>query len=129
MLKICYSYINEVIDGKMVCKAALISKKEECFAITFGSCVWGFHSLGLSKPEKTSADIHESIDELWKKLKGLKIYSLPEQDRFGFDPHDKCNFGSEMREKLAKVIENLPSAYQESHMARITELEEGGSGT
>ncbi|TID25813.1 V-type proton ATPase subunit D [Venturia nashicola] len=122
LLEICYSYINKVSDGEMVCKATstATAKQEECFAITFGSCLWGFRSTGLSKPEKTSTDVHESINEFWEKLSALKIHSLPERGRYS-DIHSQCNFEVEMKGKLRKVMQNMPSAYHNSHKERIRE--------
>ncbi|KAE9988239.1 hypothetical protein EG327_003453 [Venturia inaequalis] len=121
LLEICYFYMNKVIDGKMVCKASSTAKQEECFAITYGSYVWGFHSLGLSRPEKTCADIRMSIHELWTKLNGLKTHTLPEKNMSRDDIHDQCNFGVKMKEKLAKVIKNMPPAYHQSHQDRVEE--------
>jgi hypothetical protein len=103
------------------CKMSSSRAGNGCHAIILGSLMHGLRSLDLWKHRKTSSDINESIESLWRKLRGIQIHTF--QDTFAgkLVMHRNCNFGNEMREKINEVMRALPAPYTRAHLDRLQE--------
>lgn len=95
------------------------TRKKECLALTVGSCLLGFGSIGLENPEETSSEMYDSVESFLAKLGALEIYTFLENAPHAV--HGGCNFVFEMRARLRSVVNSMQSACQASHCVRLAE--------
>lgn len=88
-----------------------------------GSLMLGLRSLGLGSCRPDTSDILSSISELAHGLLGISIYGYEScghhYRHYNEVTHDACNIQGELRARIKKVLENVPSGMTEDHQRHI----------
>lgn len=90
-----------------------------CHGLTLGLLISGFEDLGHCCSQPPASGIHCGVNILHRTLIKTKLYQWREMDYSGSRDHHQCNFTSEMRDKLDKVYNAVPSAVSNEHLRHL----------
>ncbi|KAK5694967.1 hypothetical protein LTR17_024728 [Elasticomyces elasticus] len=122
LLGIPYDYMGRVENKEHAAGLCRLSKAE-CTALSFESLMLGLKSLELGLSQPDTCDITSSISELARGLAMISIYRYEDGHHryrhYSDDSHDECNIQGDLRERVKKVLEDVPSGMTENHRNHI----------